>query len=477
VDIIKKTVLPIIVFLTVFTAIFYRLFDSFNFHPDFARDVYDLTALVSGKLTLIGPKLSFGGIYSGPYYYYILAPVFFISRLDIHWLLIFNFLLFMAGGLFFYLPIVKRNGVLRSVVAVSLVLLLPIMVRGARGPWNGSTYLPLLLIFFSLVYFFDFNNKKIMTVLLGFFSGVIMNIHLAATPVVLAGLIYLLSNLKNKKEFFWVLLGIVAAFMPLIFFEIRHGFVMIKNTFLVGSYRSFIENNNIANAVSGKKNVIENLFFLSARLSEQLGINVAFYMIALSLFLFKTKTDRTKYLVLSFFLLIVFFAVVLRYQFGSHYLFPLSLFLVFVFIVSAFRTKYDWLVLIFLILTVFSFPKDIYNRSTRKAETYENRVKDVISRNLVNKHEAFNIIQVSKDYGVYIPVGHEYRFFFRKNGYIPKTEFEYAVSDKLLVFSEIKGFDIKNLDNWEAKEFGKNNFSSYVKYRLDKADLYLIKKQ
>jgi len=61
----KKYFVPFFVFLGVASILSYKLFYSFNFHPDFARDIYDILTIIQGKLTLIGPKLSFGGIYSG----------------------------------------------------------------------------------------------------------------------------------------------------------------------------------------------------------------------------------------------------------------------------------------------------------------------------------------------------------------------------------------------------------------------------
>ena len=71
------------------------MFYAFDYHPDFARDLCDLLSIIRGKLTLIGPKTSFGGIYNGPYYYYLFAPIFYLTNLNIYSLLVFNLLLFI----------------------------------------------------------------------------------------------------------------------------------------------------------------------------------------------------------------------------------------------------------------------------------------------------------------------------------------------------------------------------------------------
>lgn len=459
-----------------FAVLSHKLFYSFNFHPDFARDIYDILVILQGKLTLIGPKLSFGGIYSGPFYYYLLAPVFFLTGLNINSLLVFNLTLFVFGIIFFYFLISKKASSIFALTVSLLLAYLPVYVTGARGPWNGSTYLPFLLAYLAMIFFLKSDDKKVLLVITGFLGGMIINIHLVSAPVVLIGLIYLLFTLKRKSQTIIFFGGMFLAFLPLLLFEMKHDFVMTKNTFLVGSYKTFVENNNIPNAVSGKKNFFENLSFISGRLSGQLGINILLYW-GVSVFLFFKTKFRERFLITSSFILVFLFSAILKYQFGSHYLYPVSLFLVFSLGMVLMNSKYRWLLFVFLVLEIIMFPANIYNKSGRVAETYEKRVNEVIERNLVKKEESFNIIQVSKDYTTYIPVGHEYRFFFRKNNYIPRTEFEYNQSDTLLIFSELEDFEISKLNNWEIKEFGKENLLNHKKYNVNGSTLYVLKKK
>ncbi len=459
-----------------FAVLSHKLFYSFNFHPDFARDIYDILVILQGKLTLIGPKLSFGGIYSGPFYYYLLAPVFFLTGLNINSLLVFNLTLFVFGIIFFYFLISKKASSIFALTVSLLLAYLPVYVTGARGPWNGSTYLPFLLAYLAMIFFLKSDDKKVLLVITGFLGGMIINIHLVSAPVVLIGLIYLLFTLKRKSQTIIFFGGMFLAFLPLLLFEMKHDFVMTKNTFLVGSYKTFVENNNIPNAVSGKKNFFENLSFIPGILSGQLGINILLYW-GVSVFLFFKTKFRERFLITSSFILVFLFSAILKYQFGSHYLYPVSLFLVFSLGMVLMNSKYRWLLFVFLVLEIIMFPANIYNKSGRVAETYEKRVNEVIERNLVKKEESFNIIQVSKDYTTYIPVGHEYRFFFRKNNYIPRTEFEYNQSDTLLIFSELEDFEISKLNNWEIKEFGKENLLNHKKYNVNGSTLYVLKKK
>lgn len=76
---IKKNLITIIFFLFILIIFLYRVVFSYNYDSDFGRDLMWMYDILHGKITLLGPKLSFGGYYVGPYYYYIFAPFLFLS--------------------------------------------------------------------------------------------------------------------------------------------------------------------------------------------------------------------------------------------------------------------------------------------------------------------------------------------------------------------------------------------------------------
>ncbi len=255
----KKYLPPILIFLVIFSIYSHKLFSSFNFHPDFARDIYDMLKIIQGKFSLIGPKSSFGGIYSGPYYYYLFVPIFYLTKLNIYSLLLFNLALFLFALVFFYIQIAKRYGPQSGILSTLVIAFLPIYITYSRSPWNGSTYLPFLLVFLTLLYFHEFKKNNIGLFFLGFFGGLISTIHLANLPLLIFATVYLLYFIKRKIDIVYFLAGIILAFSPLILFEFKHDFIMLKNTFITGSFKNFIESKNIPNAVSGQKNFFNNL--------------------------------------------------------------------------------------------------------------------------------------------------------------------------------------------------------------------------
>lgn len=473
--ILKRYILPVLALVFLSIVLSFRLFQSFNFHPDFARDAYDILTIIQGKMTLIGPKLSFGGIYSGPYYYYLLAPIFFLTSGNLDSLLAFNLFLFILGTAFFYYLLSRKYGHTMSIFGGLVLGLLPVYVVGARGPWNASTYLPFLLLYLSLIFFVNHENRRLLLALTGFLGGMVASIHLVTLPVLAIGMIYLFAVLKRKTDFIFFLCGFSLAFAPLLLFEAKHGFVMTKNTFLVGSYKSFMDNANIPNAESGKANPFQNLLFLGDKIKEQLALSPFVYLAVMAWFFGKSKF-RERYLSIASFAIMVFFAVVLRYQFGNHYLFPVSLFVVFSLVSVLLSLKHQWILGLVIFVELLGFPFNSYKPATRLASTYEKRVDFAVEKGLVREGESFNIIQVSKDYLGYIPIGHEYRFFLRKKQLIPRNEFEYSQSDKLLIFSEVQKFDLSTLDSWEMREFGKENIENAKAYRLEWATLYVLDK-
>ena len=51
-------------------------------------------------------------------------------------------------------------------------------------------------------------------------------------------------------------------------FEVKHNFVMLKNTFIDKSYLLWIKNSNIPGGITGKKNPLENFIFISESMQK-----------------------------------------------------------------------------------------------------------------------------------------------------------------------------------------------------------------
>lgn len=280
--------------------------------------------------------------------------------------------------------------------------------------------------------------------------------------------------MKKKVNILFFILGVIFAFSPLILFEIKHNFIMLKNTFVTGSYKSFIENTNLTNEIKNNRNFIENITYIYKNLSSQLGTNILFFISFFLILIPKLKEKRDKVFIMASFLMILIFILFLNFQFVSYYLLPVSILIIFTTSIVLLNTNHKWILSFFLFLVIFSFPKGIYNKGIRKPEQYENVVNFVIDRKIIKDSDSFNIIEIAKDYNY--PIGYGYRFFFRKNNFIPKSAFKYNNSDVLLIFSEISNFNIAKMDSWEIDQFGKKFLKKSGQYKFDNLILYKISK-
>lgn len=434
----------------------YRLLSSYNFDSDFARDLIQVFEITKGKITLIGPQASFGGFFVGPYYYYLFAPIFFLTKNSMESVLLFNAALYsLAIGYFFY-KTYEKFSFLPSFLATAVVFTSGILIYSARNPGNAFSYLPFLLFFLTYVFF---NKIKYwyQGLLLGFVFGLILNFHYSNVVLVPFTLLFFI---KNKKVLISFLLSFIFTFIPLFIFELRHDFIMFKNTFIARSFTAFLENQNLVGTTSGKENILENILFMNSEMNKWIQPVPLLLLILILFFLLKGKLkfEEKVFAITSLggFLLL---SILLRFQFTSFYLFPVVLTLLVTLVLFLLKSKFCFLMLFFIfVLNVLTFPTYLYSDAVRPFTKFSQAVKFAIEKNVVGK-SGFNILQLRPD-TIIAPHGNEYRYYFIKKGYIPDLPNEYNNSKTLLIFSEIPNYNIESLNTWEVQQFGTQHFKN-----------------
>lgn len=471
----KKYLLVGLVVLTSFFLYSYHLSESFFYNPDFARDLYDISRITQGKLTLIGPKLTFGGIYSGPYYYYLFAPILFISRLNISAFLLFNAFLFSIALGYFFKKTYEKYSLWVSATATLAFGILPLWITAARNPSNAFTYLPILLMMLTYLYYNQV-QKKIELFLLGFLCGVLATFHLVTMTLIPLLFLYVFIFLRNKKDIVFSILGGVVAFSPLIIFEVKHNFVMFTNTFIHKSYLRWVNNTNIPGGLEGKKNIFENIFFLTSQTRYFTVIHPGIFLLVMGfLAYFKKVAKKEQALLMCAVFSLLLFAGIIRFQFIPHYLFPTLFFIFFVFIIYLLKAKFHFLFIVLIFIFFQAFPHHLYTNSQRTEEQFEKATDYVIANNIISQNEKFNIIQITK-LDLLAILAFEYRFFFNKLGYRPLSEFQYNDADVLLIFSEKPDMDMTKFTSWEIEQFGKEYLKNATKYKNDNLIIYKVSK-
>src|SRR3990167_7810829 len=453
----------------------YRLTSAYYFDSDMARDLNEILDLTQGRFKLLGPSSSFGGLYTGPYYYYLFAPIFLLTRLNLNSILLMNAFLFsLALGYFFYQVYVKY-GLFKAALSTASLVFSPLLIFAARNPGNAFTYLPFLLFFLTYLAFADFEKKSVLF-FLGLLAGVILNFHYANITVVVFLFIFILFTLNKKTDFIYFLIGFVLTFLPLILFEIRHNFIMLKTTLLSKSTHAFIENRQLAGATGGNKILLANFWFISQEVKKYLIFNPLFYFVlAAILFLKQRYQKKDLYFYLTALASFIFLVVVLRFQYVFFYTFPVILLLYFTFIVLLLRSGYFFLLSILLFLILWRFPSQLYSNSSRPAKKFQNLVEYSIRDNLVGKKNKFNIISIRPGV-ITAPHGQEYRLFFKMKGYQPDSIFDYNKSEVLLIYSEDPGFKLDSLNSWEINQFGKVFIGSKQEFVSDSFKIYRLTK-
>lgn len=450
----KKYWLVILLGLVSFFMFSYKLQTSVSFEGDLGRDLFEIAKISYGNFTLLGQKGSFGGIYTAPYHYYIFLLPFLISGRQLSGIVFFNALLFSLSISFFSLHVTKKFDKLTGFLSGLALSLMPFIIFSARNPGNGFTPVLFFLFFLTIVYFYDiaeFSWFKIL--LLGFLFGIILSMLFVYVTVLLPIFLLIFLLLKNKKMFILFLIGIFLAFSPLILFELKNNFVMLKNTFVDRSYLSFVNNTNIPNGTKLNKNIFLNAVDLGNRILPEIRINIYLIFLFLlgSLILFKKNKERL--FIITSLLSYLFLTIMLRFQYSTHYLLPFLTLLIFTFFITVLNIKLSKLVFIIVIaICLINFSIKNYSVATRNYYLIKNRVEYVLSKKLINKNDEFNIILTRTDNNS-TPAGNEYRFFFLINGFKTKSDFEYKDSPKLLLFSEDIKINLNSIKTWEMSEF------------------------
>jgi 4-amino-4-deoxy-L-arabinose transferase-like glycosyltransferase len=186
----------------------------------------------------IGPPSSIGGVFLGPFYYYLMAPFLLLGRLNPVSLAI-GIAILSSLGMYIAYVIAKKT--ISKEVALYFFIICTFsieLVSTARYSWN-----PNLLPYFSFItlYFFvrsmELKNKKrfIYTSLFGLFFGLSFQLHhlagLLALPIAALFIIELIRQ-RNIKLLLVPLISFgVFAFtlIPIAIFEFRHQFLNTKN--------------------------------------------------------------------------------------------------------------------------------------------------------------------------------------------------------------------------------------------------------
>lgn len=197
-----------------------------------AKEIYN-----TKKLTLIGPPTSIKStisreFYQGPATYYLLLVPIALGGNPItasYFLIFINLLALIV----IYTVVQKKFGIKTAFWTGLFFCTYPSLVTYARFVWNPN-FIPL----FSAVvlgFLLNINKKKksLFYLLLGFILGICLQFHYQSFLLIFLSFVWLALRKTKAAGFFFVFLGIIVGFFPLVIFELRHNFYNLRTLFLI----------------------------------------------------------------------------------------------------------------------------------------------------------------------------------------------------------------------------------------------------
>jgi 4-amino-4-deoxy-L-arabinose transferase-like glycosyltransferase len=200
---------------------FYKLPQRTIFNWDQERDAFEVQKILSGDPSLIGPRvLGPKGFFLGPYFYYLLAPFYFLTgghpQAIVYFLIVLNLVFFLVA----YLIVKKIWGEKTALIFLFLWSICPATIETTA--WNPALIpLMIILIWYALLkksYFW-----------LGLSLSLAINFHFQAVFLAPFVLLFLFWQKElSGKNLGKVALGFFLPFTPLLLFDLKHNFLNLK---------------------------------------------------------------------------------------------------------------------------------------------------------------------------------------------------------------------------------------------------------
>ena len=206
----------------------------FAFNYDQGRDFLAVSKIIWEKdLVLIGQTTGLPGIFYGPWWYYFLAPVFFVSGGDPQRVAIFFAVLAIFSTVFLYLLLkTLTENTFLSLILATIAAFSNLWMFGSPHIWNPSlTPIFFMISIFALhkiatgsnsFYFLIYGLSVFLAIDTTASFGALLFIFFIISPV-------LFKKLLFKKQFLFAVLGAFIILFPRILFDLRNNFLITKS--------------------------------------------------------------------------------------------------------------------------------------------------------------------------------------------------------------------------------------------------------
>lgn len=210
---------------------------NYIFNFDAGRDLLVARSIVNDhKWTLIGAEIGSGsaginGVFQGPGYYYLLALTYWLSSGNPYGAIVTMFVFGVSSLVAVYLVSKRMFDRWTAIIVLFLTAVSPFIVSQSRFIWAPHPATLLIILFFYFMYMIS-RRPRLYAPLAIFVAGLTYHFEFAMTvPMVIAAILALpiIYRIKEVKTYVFSGFSLLIAFLPLILFEMRHGWMTLRS--------------------------------------------------------------------------------------------------------------------------------------------------------------------------------------------------------------------------------------------------------
>lgn len=439
---------------------FVKLEQFTTFLGDQGRDAIIVKRLITFEhFPAIGPTMSVGQVFLGPFYYYLISP----------FLLLFNFnpvglsvaiaLLSVVGIALSYFIIKKEASIATALVFLWLVTFSSVNIEMARFSWNPNL-LP-IFSFITLYFFYRFLKKQTVlnSIIVGSLLSLSLQLHYLALfmfgTIGIIGLKELLLT-KNKRLFLRGVLISVVSFIffysPLIIFDLRHQFLNSKGLLKLFSAKDVVGGgHSLASFLETNKNFFDHIFATNVNTYVALFLFLIIVVVAI-----KEKLYPKKLLLqihtLNIVLYIYLFSLLTSFRYPHYYntIYYSFFFMAAYFLTSLIKNKKITWALIAVLIGIFTYFNAqnyyfIFKTGSDQIGRARTVAKSIVDHNPQSPYQLTALPYTEID-------GHV-RYFLELMGKRPLSEESFEQPKELYVLCYYKECEVLNHPQWQIAFF------------------------
>ncbi len=326
----KKNLSLILLLFILLASSYFRLFgtftNSFAFTYDVGRDMLRVSEIVNQhKIPLIGFTTGVEGIFYGPWWYYILAVPFFLSRGDPQFISGFIAFTGLISIILLYLLGKQIGDEKLGLVLALFAAISPAMIGLSTQIWNPNIAPVFVTISLLLIAKIFKNPSSLIFFLFGIISSLLVDTEIVFGLLLFIGsflgLLFLSGKTVITKKALFFIPGVLIILAPRIIFELRHQFLMTGSLIRLLNVQKEASKAITLQSIMEKLNIFFELYANTLTNGSKIAAGILLLILLVCLVAFYKKIGKSakQFLLLSLIIIATFIVGILGF---SHDIWP-----------------------------------------------------------------------------------------------------------------------------------------------------------